>query len=62
MDDGFAGVWTREVDNDADNVMSRTGMVIMYDNSTIYWHISLQTEIALSTAESEYIAISSALR
>ena len=37
-------------------------MVIMYDNFTIYWHISLQTEIALSTSEAEYIALSYALR
>ena len=37
-------------------------MVIMYANCPIYWRSSLQTEIALSTAEAEYIALSSALR
>ena len=37
-------------------------MVIMYANSPIFWRSSLQTEIALSTAEAEYIALSSALR
>ena len=37
-------------------------MVIMYVNCPIFWRSSLQTEIALSTAESEYIELSSALR
>ena len=37
-------------------------MVIMYAKCPIYWRILLQTEIALSTAEAEYIALSSALR
>ena len=37
-------------------------MVIMYANSPIFWRSSLQTEIALSTAEEEYITLSSALR
>jgi hypothetical protein len=46
----------------ADNVISRTGFVITYANCPIYWASRLQTEIALSTAEAEYIAMSSALR
>ena len=62
MDADFAGGWSREVGDDADNVMSRTGMVFMYANCPVYWHSSLQTEIALSTAEAEYIELSSALR
>ena len=37
-------------------------MVIMYANCPVYWHRSPQTEIALSTAEDDYIALSSALR
>ena len=37
-------------------------MVIMYANCPIFWRSTLQTEIALSTAEAEYIALSSALR
>ena len=41
--------------------MSPTGMVIMYDNCPICWRSYLHTEIALSTAEAEYIALSSAL-
>ena len=40
----------------------QTGMVIMYANCPIFWRSTLQTEIALSTAEAEYIALSTALR
>ena len=58
----FSGGWSREVGDDADNVMSRTRMVIIYANCPVYWRRSLQTEIKLSTAEAEYIALSSALR
>jgi hypothetical protein len=41
---------------------SHTGFVMTYANFSIYWASRLQTEIALSTAEAEYIAMSSALR
>ena len=34
----------------------------MYDGCPITWGSKLQTEIALSTSESEYIALSSAMR
>ena len=34
----------------------------MYANCTIFWCSSLQTEIEISTAEAEYIALSSTLR
>ena len=62
VDADFAGGWTQADSDDAENVMSRTGMVIMYANCPIFWCSRLQTEIALSTAEAEYIALSSALR
>jgi hypothetical protein len=62
VDADFAGGYSPETAHDADNLLSRTGMVIMYANCPIYWRSSLQTEIALSTAEAEYIALSSALR
>ena len=44
------------------NVMSRTGMVIMYDNCPIFWCSFLRTETALRTSEADYIALSLALR
>ena len=51
VDTDFAGGWKEANIDDAENVMSRTGMVIMYTNCLIFWHSSLQTEIALRTAE-----------
>ena len=51
VDADFAGGWQEANTYDADNVMSQTGMVIMYDNCPIFWRSSLQTEIDLSTAE-----------
>ena len=42
--------------------MSRTGFIIKYANCPIIWNSKLQTEIALSTTESEYIALSQAMR
>ena len=58
----FAGGWQEANAEDADNIMSKTRMVIMYANCPIFWRSSLQMEIVLSTAEAEYIAFSSALR
>jgi len=43
-------------------VLSRTGFIICYANCPIIWCSKLQTEIALSTAEAEYISLSHALR
>jgi hypothetical protein len=41
---------------------SRTGYVITYSNCPVIWASKLQTQVALSTTESEYIALSTALR
>ena len=51
VDTDFVGGWQEANVDDADNIMSRTGMVIMYANCPIFWHSSVKTEIALSTAE-----------
>ena len=47
--------------SNADNVFSRTGFVICYANCPVVWCTKLQTEIVVSTAEAEYIALSHAL-
>ena len=47
---------------DIDTARSRTGYVISYGGCPVIWASRLQTEIALSTTEAEYIALSSALR
>ena len=42
--------------------MSRTGYAIYYAGCPVLWSSKLQTEIAFSTTEAEYIALSSAMR
>ena len=62
VDADFAGGWCQADADNPENVMSRTGFVIRYAGCPIGWCSKLQTEIALSTAEAEYIALSQALR
>ena len=62
VDADFAGGWDPEHAGDVDTVYSRTGYVIRYAGCPVLWCSRLQTEIALSTAEAEYIAMSQALR
>ena len=62
VDVDFAGSWAKADADNAENVMSRTGFVIYYAGCPVLWQSKLQTEIALSTAEAEYIALSSAMR
>jgi hypothetical protein len=62
VDADFAGGWDPTTADDADTVYSRTGFVIRYAGCPLLWTSKLQTEIALSTAEAEYIAMSQALR
>jgi hypothetical protein len=62
VDAGFAGGWDPGDTLNADNIYLRTGYIIQYTGCPIYWQSKLQTEIDLSTAEAEYIALSQALR
>ena len=57
-DADFVGGWSKADVNNADCVLSRTGFVVFYAGCSIFWASRFQTEIALSTAESEYIALS----
>ena len=61
VDADFAGDWSQADAKNADKVMSRTGYVIMYAGCPILWCSKLQMEIALSTAEAKYIALSQAM-
>lgn len=61
-DADFAGGWDRGDSENPENVMSRTGYIIMYAGCPVVWCSKLQTEIALSTMEAEYIALSQAMR
>jgi hypothetical protein len=62
VDADFAGGWSQADADNADNILSQTGYIIMYVNCPILWVSRLQTKIALSTAEAEYIALSQSLR
>ncbi len=62
VDADFAGMWHKEYAELRENVLSRTGFAILFCGCPIMWCSKLQTEIALSTTESEYIALSTATR
>jgi hypothetical protein len=62
VDADFAGLWSSELAHDPISVKSRTGYVITFTNCPIVWSSKLQTEIALSTTEAEYIAMSQSAR
>ncbi len=62
VDADFAGLWGHEDDQDPVCVKSRTGFVFTIAGCPVHWSSKLQTEIALSTLEAEYIALSSAMR
>ena len=62
VDADFAGLWNVENHDDSVCVKSRTGFVITLGGCPVIWCSKLQTEIALSTTEAEYIALSQAMR
>ena len=61
-DADFAGLWSHEKADDPHCVRSRTGFVITLAHCPVIWASKLQTEIALSTMEAEYIALSTSCR
>lgn len=63
VDADFTGAWDKELaGQDIDTARSRHGFVIMYAGTPVVWQSQLQTEIALSSTESELIGMSMALR
>ena len=63
VDADFAGNWdAKEADSDPGTARSRHGYIIMYHGCPILWKSQLQTEINLSSTESEYTGLSYALR
>ena len=57
-DADFAGLYNHEDAQDPHCVRSRTGFVILLAGCPVLWKSKLQTEIALSTMEAEYVALS----
>jgi hypothetical protein len=62
VDADFAGLWPHEDKQDPTCVKSRTGFVICISSCPVIWISKLQNEIALSTMEAEYNALSYAMR
>jgi hypothetical protein len=62
VDADFAGTWGFEHPQDPSCVKSRTGFVIFIMGTPVVWTSRLQTDIATSTMESEYNALSMAMR
>ena len=62
VDTDFAGLWGAEDSQSTLAVKSRTGYVLKLGNCPLVWVSKLQSLIALSTVESEYIALSQSMR
>jgi hypothetical protein len=62
VDADFAGGWGFEDPNDPACVRSRTGYILEVMGCPVAWKSKLQTDIATSTMEAEYSALSMALR
>ena len=60
VDADFAGLYGHEHEQDPHCVKSRSGFVIFVGGCRILWSSKLQSEIACSTMEAEYIACSTA--
>ena len=61
-DADFAGLWGYEDPHDSTCVRSRTGFVICVSDCPVMWVSKLQTEIATSTLEAEYVAMGTCCR
>jgi len=63
VDASFCGDWCpEEAAMDRDTARSRHGYIIQYAGCPLLWKSQLQTEIAMSSTESEYTGLSYALR
>jgi hypothetical protein len=58
VDADFAGMWHHEYSELRDCALSHSGNIVTYCGCPIHWVSKLQSEVALSTTESEYIALS----
>ena len=62
-DTDFCGNWDKNLaPDDSSTAKSRSGYFITYAGCPLLWASKLQTEIALSTTEAEYMSLSQALR
>ena len=61
-DADFAGLFVAEDKHDLESVKSRAGLIMSFGGVPIFGSSKLQTEIALSTLEAEYIVLSQGTR
>jgi hypothetical protein len=62
-DADFCGLWDRSTaTEDPSTAKSRIGFLISFAKCPLVWASKLQTEFCLSTTESEYVSLSTALR
>ena len=63
VDADFSGNWDPKApEMDRDTARSRHGYIVMYQGCPIIWKSQMQTEICMSSTESEYVGLSYALR
>jgi hypothetical protein len=61
-DADFSGLWKKALaPNDPSMAKSRSGWIIFYVGCPVSWASKLQSQVALSTTEAEYIAMSQSL-
>ena len=59
----FLGNWDSHIaGDDLNTAKSRTGFVIKYAGVPVYWASKIQTQFALNSAESEFLALSATTR
>ena len=57
------GDWDKRIAHkDPSTAKSRTGYVVKYAGAPLFWQSKMQTQFALSSAEAEYLALSTATR
>jgi hypothetical protein len=62
VDSDFCGRWKVEPPTDPASVRSRSGYIITLAGCPLLWTSKLQTEIALSTMQAEFVALSLSVR
>ena len=62
VDADFAGLYRRDPDRSSSSARSRTGYILFFGDIPLVWRSFLQSDIALSTLESEYTSLSHSIR
>jgi hypothetical protein len=63
VDSDWSGLWDKDIAaTDSSTARSRHGFILEYCGCPMVWASQLQTEIALSSTEAEYIGLSKAIR